>query len=113
MKYSMQCEDEEWVQTLCSLFTKSWTNRVLVVKLQPPPLPHAPRSCAASVAAWLLAELGRSLEISKELDQQNKMLENVNTDFEEAIGGLDAVTKKTQELIKKSGELSESSCGNR
>lgn len=45
-----------------------------------------------------------SLEISKELDQQNKMLENVNTDFEEAIGGLDAVTKKTQELIKKSGE---------
>lgn len=45
-----------------------------------------------------------SLEISKELDQQNKMLENVNADFEEAIGGLDAVTKKTQELIKKSGE---------
>lgn len=32
------------------------------------------------------------------------MLENVNDDFEEAIGGLDAVTKKTQELIKKSGE---------
>ena len=32
------------------------------------------------------------------------MLENVNADFEEAIGGLDAVTKKTQELIKKSGE---------
>ncbi|CAN0451327.1 unnamed protein product [Ectocarpus sp. 12 AP-2014] len=46
-----------------------------------------------------------SLEISKELDQQNKMLENVNTDFEEAIGGLDAVTKKTQELIKKSGGM--------
>lgn len=45
-----------------------------------------------------------SLEISKELEQQNKMLENVNEDFEEAIGGLDAVTKKTQELIKKSGE---------
>lgn len=45
-----------------------------------------------------------SLEISKELDQQNKMLENVNTDFEEAIGGLDAVTRKTKELIKKSGE---------
>ncbi len=32
------------------------------------------------------------------------MLENVNADFEEAISGLDAVTKKTQELIKKSGE---------
>lgn len=46
----------------------------------------------------------RSLEISKELDQQNKMLENVNTDFEEAIGGLDAVTRKTKELIKKSGK---------
>ncbi|CAM9338122.1 unnamed protein product, partial [Sphacelaria rigidula] len=44
-----------------------------------------------------------SLEISKELDTQNKMLDNVNTDFEEAIGGLDAVTKKTKELIKKSG----------
>ncbi|CAM9184049.1 unnamed protein product [Pylaiella littoralis] len=43
-----------------------------------------------------------SLEISNELDQQNKMLNNVNADFEEAIGGLDAVTKKTQELIKKS-----------
>lgn len=38
------------------------------------------------------------------MDQQNKMLNNVNADFEEAIGGLDAVTKKTQELIKKSGE---------
>lgn len=44
------------------------------------------------------------MEISNELDQQNKMLNNVNADFEEAIGGLDAVTKKTQELIKKSGE---------
>eukprot|EP00752_Nemacystus_decipiens_P001251 g1249.t1 len=60
-----------------------------------------------------LSEIGQSasrlgnisLEISKELDQQNKMLENVNADFEEAIGGLDAVTKKTQELIKKSGGL--------
>lgn len=47
---------------------------------------------------------GYSLEISNELDQQNKMLENVNADFEEAISGLDAVTKKTQELIKKSGK---------
>lgn len=46
-----------------------------------------------------------SLEISKELDTQNKMLDNVNTDFEEAIGGLDAVTRKTKELIKKSGGL--------
>lgn len=46
-----------------------------------------------------------SLEISKELDTQNKMLDNVNTDFEEAIGGLDAVTRKTKELIKKSGVL--------
>lgn len=45
-----------------------------------------------------------SLEISKELDQQNKMLDNVNTDLEEAIGGLDVVTKKTKDLIKKSGE---------
>ena len=45
-----------------------------------------------------------SLEISKELDQQNKMLDNVNQDFEEAITGLDAVTKKTKDLIKKSGE---------
>lgn len=43
------------------------------------------------------------MEISKELDQQNKMLEDVNTDFEEAIGGLGAVTKKTKELIKRSG----------
>lgn len=45
-----------------------------------------------------------SLEISKELDQQNRMLDNVNTDLEEAIGGLDVVTKKTKDLIKKSGE---------
>ncbi|CAM9117285.1 unnamed protein product [Ascophyllum nodosum] len=51
------------------------------------------------------ARLGSlSLEISKELDQQNKMLDNVNQDFEEAITGLDAVTKKTKDLIKKSGE---------
>lgn len=44
-----------------------------------------------------------SLEISKELDTQNKMLDNVNVDLEEAIGGLDAVTRKTKELIKKAG----------
>lgn len=31
------------------------------------------------------------------------MLDSVNTDFEEALGGLDAVTRKTKELIKKSG----------
>lgn len=60
-----------------------------------------------------LSEIGQSasrlgnisLEISKELDQQNKMLDNVNTDLEEAIGGLDVVTKKTKDLIKKSGGL--------
>ncbi|CAM9660855.1 unnamed protein product [Laminaria digitata] len=33
------------------------------------------------------------------------MLDNVNTDLEEAIGGLDVVTKKTKDLIKKSGGL--------
>lgn len=38
------------------------------------------------------------------------MLENVNTDFEEAIGGLDAVTRKTKDLIKKSGEKEKASC---
>lgn len=54
-----------------------------------------------------MLDVADSLEISKELDQQNKMLDNVNTDFEEAIGGLDAVTKKTKELIKKSGESNE------
>lgn len=32
------------------------------------------------------------------------MLDNVNTDLEEAIGGLDVVTRKTKDLIKKSGE---------
>ncbi|CAM9130184.1 unnamed protein product [Discosporangium mesarthrocarpum] len=46
-----------------------------------------------------------SLEISKELDTQNKMLDDVNVDFEEAIGGMDAVTRKTKALIKKSGGM--------
>lgn len=45
-----------------------------------------------------------SLEISKELDHQNKMLNTVNEDFEEAITGLDIVTRKTKDLVKKSGE---------
>lgn len=66
----------------------------------------APLAVAASSSIPRFA----SLEISKELDQQNKMLENVNTDFEEAIGGLDAVTRKTKELIKKSGEKEGASC---
>ncbi|CAM9816445.1 unnamed protein product [Choristocarpus tenellus] len=44
-----------------------------------------------------------SLEISKELNSQNKMLDNVNSDFDEAIGGMDTVTRKTQALIKRSG----------
>jgi len=72
-----------------------WSN------LTAPPLP--PNVCFVG-GGHGLPEPCRSLEISKELDQQNKMLENVNADFEEAISGLDAVTKKTQELIKKSGE---------
>ncbi|KAG5182751.1 hypothetical protein JKP88DRAFT_199159 [Tribonema minus] len=44
-----------------------------------------------------------SLEISKELDGQNKMLSEMEVDYDEAIYGMEMVTKKTKELIKTSG----------
>lgn len=58
-----------------------------------------------------LDEIGRgverlgeiSLTISRELDGQNKMLTSMDTEFETAIDRLDIVTKKTKELINKSG----------
>ena len=44
-----------------------------------------------------------SLEISSELKMQNKMLDDMGEELDSAELNLAVVTKKTQELIKKSG----------
>jgi t-SNARE complex subunit (syntaxin) len=44
-----------------------------------------------------------SMGISEELGQQNKMLESMETDLDEAGENLDLVTKKTREFIKVAG----------
>ena len=44
-----------------------------------------------------------SLAIATELDEQNAMLEALDEDVGHAQNAMDAVTKKTKELIKKSG----------
>ncbi|GMH72705.1 hypothetical protein TrRE_jg11655 [Triparma retinervis] len=50
------------------------------------------------------ARLGQiSLEISSELQTQNKMLDEMGDELDSAELNLAVVTKKTQELIKKSG----------
>eukprot|EP00520_Triparma_pacifica_P003332 CAMPEP_0118658264 /NCGR_PEP_ID=MMETSP0785-20121206/14475_1 /TAXON_ID=91992 /ORGANISM="Bolidomonas pacifica, Strain CCMP 1866" /LENGTH=113 /DNA_ID=CAMNT_0006551269 /DNA_START=49 /DNA_END=387 /DNA_ORIENTATION=+ len=50
------------------------------------------------------ARLGQiSLEISSELKTQNKMLDGMGDELDNAELNLAVVTKKTQELIKKSG----------
>jgi hypothetical protein len=54
------------------------------------------------------ARLGQiSMSISSELSAQNRMLDELGDDLDNAEDGLSVVTKKTQELIKKSG-----GCGN-
>jgi syntaxin of plants SYP6 len=47
-----------------------------------------------------------SMAISEELGQQNKMLDAMETDLEEAGEELDLVTRKTKELIAKAGGTS-------
>lgn len=44
-----------------------------------------------------------SLGISEELEQQNKMLDNMEDDLDTASSNLHFVTVQTRELIKKSG----------
>lgn len=44
-----------------------------------------------------------SLEISQEIDTQNKMIDDLDKDMDNAVGTLDMVTTRTKELIKKSG----------
>ncbi len=44
-----------------------------------------------------------SQQIHNELKDQNVMLGNLDEDFEDAMHGMDLVTKKTKELIRKSG----------
>mmetsp|Transcript_21642 Transcript_21642/g.47198 ORF Transcript_21642/g.47198 Transcript_21642/m.47198 type:complete len:130 (+) Transcript_21642:249-638(+) len=44
-----------------------------------------------------------SMGISEELGQQNKMLDGMEDDLDKATQRLDFVTKKTQEMIKRSG----------
>jgi t-SNARE complex subunit (syntaxin) len=43
------------------------------------------------------------MAISEELGQQNKMLDAMETDLEQAGEEMDLVTKKTKELIAKAG----------
>ncbi len=44
-----------------------------------------------------------SLGIHEELNTQNMMLDEMEDDLEKATGNLNIVTKKTREMIKKSG----------
>jgi syntaxin 6 len=44
-----------------------------------------------------------SLGISEELGQQNKMLESMETDLDEAGENLDLLTRSTKEFIKQAG----------
>ena len=44
-----------------------------------------------------------SMGISEELGQQNKMLESMETDLDDAAENLDLVTRSTQEFIKQAG----------
>ncbi|TYZ64852.1 hypothetical protein PybrP1_008156 [[Pythium] brassicae (nom. inval.)] len=46
-----------------------------------------------------------SLSISTELDSQNAMLDELNEDTDKASDALQAVTKKTKELIEQSGGM--------
>uniref|UniRef100_A0A7S2P3Q0 t-SNARE coiled-coil homology domain-containing protein n=1 Tax=Leptocylindrus danicus TaxID=163516 RepID=A0A7S2P3Q0_9STRA len=54
-----------------------------------------------SLSATRLGEL--SMNISTELDAQNKMLNDMENDLSDATDNLDYVTRKTKELIQKSG----------
>lgn len=47
-----------------------------------------------------------SMAISEELGQQNKMLDSMETDLDQAGEELDIVTQKTKELIAKAGGMS-------
>jgi len=47
-----------------------------------------------------------STNISEELGQQNKMLDSMETDLDEAGDNLDIVTRSTKQLIAKSGGMS-------
>ena len=44
-----------------------------------------------------------SMNIHDELNQQNKMLDEMDNDLEDAGENLDMITRKTKELIEKSG----------
>ena len=44
-----------------------------------------------------------SMNIHDELNQQNRMLDDMDRDLEEAGENLDMITRKTKELIEKSG----------
>ena len=44
-----------------------------------------------------------SLSISSELKEQNNLLDELDRDTESAMDTIDLITKKTQELVKKSG----------
>ena len=54
-----------------------------------------------SKSAVRLGEL--SMNIHDELNQQNQMLDDMDNDLEDAGENLDMITRKTKELIAKSG----------
>lgn len=56
---------------------------------------------ALSSSVMRLGEL--SLNISKEIDVQNKMLDRLETEVTEATDRTNTLTEKTKELVKKSG----------
>jgi hypothetical protein len=51
-----------------------------------------------------VSQLGQmSLQISDELDSHNRILDDMDTDFDEAISNLDYVTQTTKQFIQASG----------
>jgi hypothetical protein len=54
-----------------------------------------------------VSQLGQmSLQISDELDSHNRILDDMDTDFDEAISNLDYVTQTTKQFIQASGGTS-------
>jgi predicted nuclease with TOPRIM domain len=50
-----------------------------------------------------LGEMG--MTINDELDDQNRMIDELGTDMDKASNSLEMVTAKTKELVKASGQL--------
>lgn len=75
--------------------TRSMQNQKLQMQQQDQGLEMLSQSAAR------LGEL--SMGIHEELNQQNQMLDDVDNDLEDAGENLDMITRKTKDLIEKSG----------